>query len=155
MNIKNYTSNVDVERTIARIESKLMAVGASGIWKTFNQNREVDSLIFTITLPGTKPCSIRVPANIEACFEAMWREYTLKTKRIPPEAKQRIREQASRTAWKLMQDWVDVQISLIVMRQADFREVFLAYIWDGKETFFTKLKGDGFKALPESTGRGQ
>lgn len=61
-------------------------------------------------------------------------------------------EQAVRTAWRIQQDWVEVQMSLIKLGQADFREVFMAFIWDGetKQTFFETMRGNNFKQLPES-----
>ena len=61
-------------------------------------------------------------------------------------------EQAERTAWKLVQDWVEVQMSMVQLKQADVREVFLAYIWNGRQTFFQNLEQTGFRALlPEKT----
>jgi hypothetical protein len=66
------------------------------------------------------------------------------------------REQAERTAWKIIQDWIEVQMSMIQMQQADFREVFLAYAWDGKRTFFDRVREGGFAGLlPEKSGEAQ
>ena len=62
-----------------------------------------------------------------------------------------IYEQAARTAWKLVQDWIEVQVSMIVMKQAEFLEVFLPYVWDGRQTYFESVKSGAFKALPEKT----
>jgi hypothetical protein len=39
------------------------------------------------------------------------------------------------------------QLSLIQMRQADFIQVFLPYVWDGKQTFYQALKASNYKAL--------
>jgi hypothetical protein len=53
-----------------------------------------------------------------------------------------------------MQDWVEVQMSMIQTKQADFIQVFLPYVWDEqrKQTFYQALKSSGFKALlPEKT----
>lgn len=64
------------------------------------------------------------------------------------------KEQASRTAWRLIQDWVEVQLSMVQMKQADFVQVFLPYVWDGKrnQTFYAALKECGYKGLlPERT----
>lgn len=150
MNIRNYTSNVAVETTVARIESRLAAAGASGIMKLYGPKGRIISLSFQIKL-GDQAWNIRVPANAQACFESMWKEYTL-NHRFPREAsKGKILEQAERTAWKLVHDWIDVQISLIVMKQAEFLEVFMPYVWDGKQTYFEQIKHGGFKALPEKT----
>jgi hypothetical protein len=149
-NIKNYTSGVNHEATINRIEMRLAAAGASGIMKLYNDRKEVAALVFEIRL-GERNFRIKVPANVDACFEAMWKEHCLRHTSPRESTKATIRDQAHRTAWKLVQDWIDVQISMIVMRQAEFLEVFLPYIWDGKQTFFTAMKGSGFKQLAERT----
>jgi hypothetical protein len=60
-------------------------------------------------------------------------------------------EQAERTAWKIQQDWVQVQMSLIKLKQADMLQVFMAYVWDGEQTFYERLKGRGFKQLAEKS----
>lgn len=150
MNLRNYTSEVPAERTIGNIESRLAAAGASGISKLYGINKRVTSIVFHIDL-GNRQISIRVPANVGACFETMWKEYSLKHRRYQEGAKARLMAQAERTAWRIVEDWIDVQISMIHMKQAEFLEVFLPYVWDGKQTLFETTKAGGFKALPERT----
>ncbi len=150
MNIKNYTSGVNTEVTIGRITSKLAAAGASGITTLYDDRRQVKAVIFHIDVSG-KNISIRVPANVEACFQAMWKDHCLHHSRPREETKARIRDQACRTAWRLVQDWIDVQVSMIVMKQAEFLEVFLPYVWDGRQTLFESAKVGNFKMLPERT----
>lgn len=150
MNIKNYTSGIAAETTISRIEFKLAAVGASGIMKLYGPDRKVSALIFRMP-DGPRSHAIRVPANVNNCFEAMWKNYCQTHSKPRAETKLTIMEQAHRTAWKLVQDWIEVQVSMIVMRQAEPLEVFLPYVWDGTQTYFESIKGGGFKALPEST----
>ena len=36
---------------------------------------------------------------------------------------------------------------MIQTRQADFIQVFLPYVWDGKRDYYTALKDQGFKGL--------
>ena len=63
-------------------------------------------------------------------------------------SRESFREQAQRTAWKLMQDWIEVQMSLILMKQADVREVFLSYIMvNSKQTVFEVFQESGMKLL--------
>jgi len=150
VNIKNYTSGIAKETTISRIEWKLAAIGATHITKTYGPNASITSIIFNIP-NGNRSVPIRLPANVHACYEALWRHYCA-THRQPREtAKQGLFEQAERTAWKLVQDWIDVQVSMVEMKQAEALQVFLPYAWDGKQTLFEAMKGGGFKALPEST----
>jgi hypothetical protein len=149
MNIKNYTSGISAENSIARIEQKLAAVGATGIMKLYGPDKRVSALVFNMP-DGTRSHAIKVPANVEACFQALWKDYCLRVTRPRDGTKETLKEQSSRTAWKLVQDWVDIQVSMVVMRQAEALEVFLPYVWDGRQTYFEALKGHGFKALPEN-----
>ena len=115
--------------------------------KMFDDKGQVSCLIFKFG-----GYSIRLPANVQACFDAMWKEHCLHHSRPRDGTKQTILEQANKTAWKLIQDWVNVQISMIVMKQAQFMEVFLPYILVSKDqTYFGKLEAEKFKALPERT----
>lgn len=141
MKIKNYTSSVPVIHTIARIEETLVRAGAHGVRKDFVGNR-LAALDFTIR-NGEKDISIRLPANVEAVYKA----FADSRRRLRPESRDLLRAQAERTAWKLMQDWVEVQLSLIRLEQADLLQVFLPYVWDGRRTFYDALKDTGFKAL--------
>lgn len=144
MNLKNYTSNVPVEKTVSRIEQVIASAGASGIMKDYDQGT-LQAISFKVLLPNGKPVTIRLPANHEAVYQTMSKE----VKRPHKGTLDRIKEQSARTAWKLMQDWVEVQISLISMHQVDFMQVFLPYVWDGEQTFYHKLKGKNFLALAE------
>lgn len=146
MNIKNYTSSVPVERTISRIEQVLAEAGASGIIKDYDQGR-LSALSFKVTLPTGRAVDVRLPANHDAVYQTLKKEI----RRPRPGTMEKLRDQAMRTSWKLMQDWVEVQISLIKMQQVDFMQVFLPYVWDGRRTFYAALKEQNYLALPESS----
>jgi hypothetical protein len=150
MNLKNYTSSVAASTTIARIEGYLAECGVSGTTKEFNRGQPC-ALSFHVKLDG-KPYTIRLPANIEAVQATLYNDYI--ASRVRPRdnvTKESFLEQATKTAWKLQQDWVQVQMSLIKLNQVDFRQAFLAYFWDGERTFYEQLQASKFKALPETT----
>jgi hypothetical protein len=143
--MKNYTSSVPVEMTIARIEKILAKFGVVGVAKSYKKG-EVDSLCFTVQETTTgKGITIHLPAKVEAVKKILKEE----VRRPRTETYRRIEEQAARTAWKIIQDWVEVQLSLIEMGQAETLQVFLPYVWDGNKTFFEAIKGNGFKMLPQ------
>lgn len=162
--LKNYTSNVPVSQTIYRIEQVLIKCGVSGIMKEYgSKSGEVVAITFQIKLENTNPWTIRLPANVQKAWDALWLNYAdgdklsadgmaLAWSPYKKKVKSDFRDQAERTAWKIIQDWIEVQMSMIQMQQADFREVFLPYVWDGKRTFFQSLQTSGFKAmLPEKS----
>lgn len=141
--IKNYTSGVPVDRTLAKIEAALVRGGATNVSKDYKDGM-LSAVCFVVVNPQTgQRMSVRLPANADGVYQAM----RASVKRPRAGTLEKLREQASRTAWKLMQDWIEVQMSLIQMQQAEFLQVFLPYVWDGKKTFYTALKDGGFKML--------
>lgn len=146
--VKNYTSNVPVSRTIARIEEVLAKCGASHIAKEYSKAGSVIALQFMIESCGRK-IVVKLPANPAKVYEA------LKAQVSKPrhDTLQRLREQSDRTAWKIQQDWVEARLSMIVMGQADLLQVFLPYVFNGERTYYEALRERGFAGLlPEKAG---
>lgn len=143
MNLKNYTSTTPAGVSMAKIEKCLVTAGATNISKAYEQN--VCTAITFRMMVNQTPLFFQLPAKVEGCFEVFWKE----VKRPKPDTKQRIREQAERTAWKIICDWVEVQLSMIMLEQAEALEVFLPYVYNPKtdQTFYGQLKEGGFKAL--------
>jgi hypothetical protein len=163
MFLKNYTSNVPVSTTIGRIEHVLIRCGVSGITKEYGVNASVTAITFHLKLDSGAPITVRLPADTQRALDALWQNYVGDDQLDKdgnsvayPSQKRKRRsdfvQQAERTAWRIVQDWVEVQLSMIQMKQADFVEVFLPYVWDGRETLYHRLKHSGFKGLlPEKT----
>ncbi len=147
--MKNYTSTVPVERTISRIESILAKAGAQAIAKSYKDGN-VASLSFTLPIPGRGLVPIRLPASAEAVARVLKAE----VKKPQAGTLERIDAQAARTAWRIMEEWIAIQISLIEMGQAEPLQVFLSYIQVGRGSYYEFLKLGGFKALPEGPKEG-
>jgi hypothetical protein len=147
MNLKNYTSEIPVERTISYIEAYLASCGVSGISKQF-ENKIPVAIFFHINL-GAKNFTIRLPARVAEVQDWLWRQYCSGVSK-PRKVKEDFAEQAGRTAWRIQHDWVQVQMSLIRLKQADFVEVFMGFIWDGEQSYYERLQASGLKALPET-----
>lgn len=149
MNLKNYTSTTPVSSSMGKIEKALVSAGATDISKTYEDGICI-AIKFRMLVAG-RPLFFMLPARVTACFEVMWKE----VKRPRPNTKQLIRDQAERTAWKIVCDWVEVQLSMIMLEQAEALEVFLPYVYNPttEQTFYNQLKEKGFKALlPPSNG---
>ena len=159
--LKNYTSDVPVSRTIQRIEEVLIRCGVSGITKEYvGLNGDVSAVMFQIKLDPTQPpMTIRLPADKDAAQQALWMDYVgsdtldasgqaLSWHSHKKKKKSDFREQAERTAWRLIQDWIEIEMSRIQLKQGDVREIFLSYVMvDGKRTFFQAIKDGRFRAL--------
>ena len=123
--IKNYTSTVPIERSICHIENKLVAHGAKDIMKRYDSIGRLESICFIIFVSGNN-ISFKLPARIDSCCEILKAEI----KRPRDGTYKKVEKQAERTAWKLVSDWVDIQISMIELQQAEFLEVFLPYAYN-------------------------
>lgn len=143
--MRNYTSTVAAERSIFLIEQKLIDFGASHILKEYDPQKQVSALSFTLVVnrDSLHRVPFRLPANVKAVAKVL--DKRAKTYK----QQQAVAEQAPKTAWKLMLDWIDVQLSLIEMGQADAMQVFLPYAAQpGQPTFYEVIKADGYRALP-------
>ena len=143
--IRNYTSGTPVDRSVSFIEKKLVEAGARHIAKQYNDGT-LCAIVFSLEHPGAKPFPIKLPANVEACEHILLARVRRPRKGTP----QKVREQAERTAWKLLADWVDVQVAMIKLGQVEALEIFLPYMFNSFSgtTFYQELKASGFKALP-------
>ena len=140
MFLKNYTSQVPVSQTICRIEQVLLKCGVSGITKEYGATANVVAIQFHIKRgPELPEITIRLPADKERALEALWLDYADGDKLTPDgkalqwHSRKKLKranfaEQAERTAWKIVQDWMEVQMSMIQLKQAETLEVFLPYV---------------------------
>lgn len=143
MNLKNYTSEVSAFTSISRIEQCLVKAGATDISKKY-EDQICKAVTFRMMI-NSRSIFFKLPAKVDQCFEVMWKEI----KRPQTETKTKVRLQAERTAWKIISDWVEIQLSMIQLEQAEAIEIFLPYVYNPAtdKTFYNELKQGGFKEL--------
>lgn len=141
--IKNYTSQIHVNKSVQHIESKLVEHSAKNILKLY-ENQKLIGIAFIMNVNGND-MPFKLPARIDR-IEKKLRE---KVKRPRKTTIDRISVQAQRTAWKLLSDWIDVQMTFVELDQAEFIEIFMPFIYDHSkdQTFFERIKKDNFKLL--------
>jgi hypothetical protein len=147
--LKNYTSSVPAVTSINKIENKLVVHGAKNISKLY-KDKKLAGLAFTMPV-GSSELSFRLPSRVDNVATVMKAEI----KRPKPGTFARIEAQAERTAWKILSDWVDIQMSLIELQQVEFVEVFMPYAYDhlNDETYYEKVKKGDFKQLTYNGGK--
>jgi len=101
-------------------------------------------MIFQIT-HNNVPLTFKLPAKSESVFNVLYNS----VKRPRPSTKENIRMQSDRTAWKILSDWIDIQVTMIQLEQAEFTEVFLPYFYDQKsnKTLFEKVAANEIRLL--------
>jgi hypothetical protein len=143
INIKNYTSQINAETSISRIEKNLVKAGCNNILKSY-EDEILTGLSFT-KIVSDNTMAFKVEAKTKTIYKLLMAEYTRPTEK----SKEIALQQSERTAWKIISDWIEIQLTLIHLEQADFLQVFLPYIFDhttGK-TFYNKIQDGGFKLL--------
>lgn len=142
MAILNYTTKIKTEKTASEIQTMLGKSGAQAVMSEY-QDGEVSAISFRYEEEG-KLLSFRLPINSEGVFRAIKRDCEAnRYKNI---------DQAKRTAWRIVKDWIEAQMALVEANQADLVEVFLPYLQDDNgTTVYQRLKSGGFKALTHET----
>lgn len=145
MNLKNYSSTVEASRSMANIEDKLVAIGATSIQKSYKDGicTGIIFLIYDKKMQQTIPFNLK--AQVTEAFDILWKE----VKRPAKDTNDKIWKQANRTAWKVLSDWVEIQCSMILLGQAEPLQMFLPYVYDVKnqETYYDKVTSGKTKLL--------
>ena len=135
MPIKNYTTAIKTEKTLAEIHKRLTAAGARAILSDYDEDQVLTSISFRVPTP-IGLMSFQLPANIDKTHAVLVRQ------RVQP--KFRSKEQAARVAWRILKDWLDAQLALIETEMVTVDQVFLPYDQTNTgETVYEKLIESG------------
>ena len=119
MPILNYTTTVEAAKTVAEIQGILAKNGARSITTDFDDAGNVSGVSFVVLIDGL-PLSIRLPCNVEGVYGKLWN-----AKGVPRRSK--TQAQARRVAWRILKDWVEAQLALYQIGQAEMAQVFMPY----------------------------
>ncbi len=146
INIKNYTSIVSKEKSIANIEKLLVQAGANHISKIY-ENNEIKGLFFQLIIDNN-PFTFRLPSQSENIYIMLKNNI----KKPRKNTFKNINEQSERIAWKILKEWIHIQLSFIKLKQIEPLQAFLSYLYDFNKqlTFYDTLKQNNFKFLLNS-----
>lgn len=133
MKLKNYTTKVPVSKSVTEIQQMLCAHGAIGILFNFEKGiGKIESLLFNIEIQNQK-IGFKLPINWQKAQQAMQKQGI---KRACED------DYCYRVAWRIMRDWVAVQVALIEIEQVSLDQIFLPYglTKDGKTTIYENFK---------------
>lgn len=119
MPIKNYTTVVEVHKSIGEIQGALAGHGACKIMVDYNDAGQPTGVTFAIKTPNG-PQGFTLPANIDGVV-AVFEQQHIKADK----------EQATRCAWRNIRDWTMAQMAFIEAGNVQLDEVFLPYLTDG------------------------
>ncbi len=145
MAIKNYASEIPIDRIFAELQQTLGAHGAKHISFEYGDDGKVHGLTFTIKV-NDRFIPIKLPARVEKAqvvLKKQWEQGVISHKRGKENTYGY--DQAYRVAWRNILDWVLAQMALLEIGMAKMEEVFLPYMQDHEGvTFFEHMEQRGF-----------
>lgn len=139
--IINYTTQIDVFKTIGEIQCILVENGAKKIMFDY-ENRQPISIKFIISTPAVKDIQVVLPArpkSVQRILEKMKKERGSRMS-VKPDF-----EQACRVAWRVVKTCLEAQMAMIQTEQMEFTEMFLSQLVDKKgKTFYQIAKSSNF-----------
>jgi len=145
MVIKNYMSDIPIERIFAELQQTLGTHGAKQISFDYGDDGKVYGVQFVIKV-NDRFIPVKLPARVEKAqtvLRKQWEEGVISHKRGKEQTYGY--EQAYRVAWRNILDWVQAQMALLEIGMAKMEEVFLPYMQDRQGvTFFERMQERGF-----------
>jgi hypothetical protein len=139
----NYTSEVPVERTIGEIQRCLSTHGATAILTDY-EDSYVKAISFKIIFDGN-PIGFRLPTDWKPVFKILMegkKEYS--DQKLRDRQASQVKEQAVRTAWRIVKDWEEAQMAIVDTQMVTMEEVFLPYaVTNSGQTLAEKFKAGG------------
>lgn len=134
MAIKNYTTTIKSEKTIAEIQQILAKHKAKAILTEYDNEGNATSLSFKVdTINGE--IGIKLPVNIEKVLQV------LKNQRKNNTQVKDTKEQALKTGWRNIKDWIDAQMALIEAEMVTIDQIFLPYMLNNQgQTLYEAFK---------------
>lgn len=128
MPLLNYTTKVPVVNSVAAIQKVLVKHGASSIAQEYDDDRQLVAISFKLRLAGQE-LNFKLPIDWQATLEVMKQDGT-------PRPLLNI-EHARRVSWRIIKDWVEVQLALAETKMVTIPQVFLPYAVnkDGKTLY--------------------
>jgi hypothetical protein len=147
VNIKNYTSSSPVLNSVTNIEKVLVDAGAKNITKSYD-NGMPTGFVFQIAVQDIL-MTIKLPSNVPAVERVL----LARVKKPTKDTRSRVHDQAMRTAWRFLYDWVACQVTAIALDQVEAMQVFLPYAYNPQtdQTYYEQLRAGGFKQLTAGT----
>lgn len=140
MPILNYTTTVNSGKSIAEITGILSSFGARSIITDYDEKGFVSAISFVIMVEG-RPLAVRLPCDVDGVFTNLWA-----AKGVPQRL--RTKEQARNVAWRILKDWLEAQLALFQVGQAEAAQVLMPYAIDSEgRTAYQMFKESHIKQL--------
>ena len=141
MPLLNYTTKVNTQKTVTEVMGLLVAKGSTEVSIVYDDNQQPAGLKWTVQSPRLGRVAFALPCNIDAVFVKLTEQRIMVT---APESR---RQQAVRTSWRILKDWVEAQMALLETGMVTMDEILLLYMLSGGQTLYQALAAGEFKGL--------
>lgn len=141
MPILNFTTKIDAWKTVNEIQQILSRHNITH-FSIKNEGTFPVALAFTIDY-NDQPMNFLLPCNHAGVLRCLKSD-----RKVPMSSKNE--EQALRTSWRIVKNWVEAQLAIVQAELAPIQEVFMPYLVINAQgdTLSKKiLYGDGMKLL--------
>ena len=142
MPILNYTTSIEVSKTMGEIQSALARRGVTRISTMFDDDGVPAGLAFTMkTDYGFR--DFELPVRTDGVLAAMRADKQVARSKCTP-------EQAARVAWRIAKDWLEAQSALIDAQLATLDEVMMPYmVTDTGQTLYLRSRDNWMKVIEQ------
>jgi hypothetical protein len=144
------TTEIAAERTAAEVSAVLVQAGASSVSIRYD-NGKIIGMSWTMRV-GANELPFAMPARVEPVYELL---KSRRTGYLHNQAKERIRLQAERVAWRQLLRWVQAQLAMIEVGMVKRAEVFMPYMQQADGSTFFEYFESRQLALPAPEVRTQ
>ncbi len=124
MGLLNYTTSIDVTKTLGEIQGMLARAGASRI--TLDYSGQVPAAIEFEIATAIGVQAFRLPVNLQAIRSTLVNQHNRGVRGVT--ARHTTQEHAARVAWRIIKDWLEVQVALIETGMVKLEQVMLPYL---------------------------
>lgn len=120
--IANAQTVVSVEKSISEIEKFLLQANATHVGRQYDGGRMVGITFSVVTPRGER--SFLVPVDVDSVYQRLedcWIHRQIAQRYVN-------RDQARRTAWRCIRDWIRAQLALVGTGLATSDRVMMAYL---------------------------
>jgi hypothetical protein len=136
MPILNYTTQVPVNKTVSEVHTILAKAGANAILNEYDAQGNISGVKFRLVVRGSQ-VFYDLPANINGV-----------TNVLKKDRQYRDEAHARRVAWRIIKDWIEAQMAIVIAGMAEVPQVFLPYAQtDNGQNVYERLQSQGFALL--------
>ena len=139
MALKNYTTKIPAERTAAQIQELLAKHGATKIMTAYTEGR-IAGVMWAVDTPHGE-IGFKMPVNVDACHAVL-----LKQRKVSVRDHAAAYEHSRKVAWRIVKDWIEVQLALTETEMVSLDQVMLPYVVDRNDkTLYEHMIEGGFQ----------